>query len=109
MQVLQRRVPPAVPGVVFLSGGQPEEEATANLNAMNRLSNRPWALTFSFARALQTSATMIWQGKPENVQAAQQEMLKIAKANGLASLGKFEGDLGTAATGKSTFVANNAY
>ena len=59
--MLQRRVPPAVPGVVFLSGGQPEEEATANLNAMNRLSNRPWALTFSFARALQTSATMIWQ------------------------------------------------
>jgi len=102
-------VPPAVPGIVFLSGGQPEEEATANLNAMNRLSNRPWALTFSFARALQTSATMIWQGKPENVQAAQQEMLKVAKANGLASLGKFEGDLTTAATGKSTFVANNAY
>ena len=68
-QVLQRRVPPAVPGIVFLSGGQPEEEATANLNAMNRLSNRPWALTFSFARALQTSATMIWQGKAENVQA----------------------------------------
>jgi fructose-bisphosphate aldolase class I len=109
VQVLQRRVPPAVPGVVFLSGGQPEEEATANLNGMNRLPNRPWALTFSFARALQTSATLIWQGKPENVQGAQQEMLKIAKANGLASLGRFEGGMQTAATGKSTFVANNAY
>lgn len=107
--MLQRRVPPAVPGVVFLSGGQPEEEATSNLNAMNRLPNRPWALTFSFARALQTSATLIWQGKPENVQAAQQEMLKIAKANGLASLGRYEGNMQTAATGKSTFVANNAY
>jgi fructose-bisphosphate aldolase class I len=109
VQVLQRRVPPAVPGIVFLSGGQPEEEATSNLNAMNRLPNRPWALTFSFARALQTSATMIWQGKAENVKAAQTEMLKIAKANGLASLGKFDGNLATAATGKSTFVANNAY
>lgn len=106
---LQRRVPPAVPGIVFLSGGQPEEEATANLNGMNKLPNRPWALTFSFARALQTSATLIWQGKSENVKAAQQEMLKIAKANGQASLGKYQGDMKTAATGKSTFVANNAY
>lgn len=106
---LQRRVPPAVPGIVFLSGGQPEEEATANLNGMNKLPNRPWAMTFSFARALQTSATLIWQGKSENVKPAQQEMLKIAKHNGLASLGKYTGDMKTAAAGKSTFVANNAY
>ena len=109
VQTLQRRVPPAVPGIVFLSGGQPEEEATANLNEMNKLPNRPWALTFSFARALQTSATLIWQGKTENNPAAQAEMLKIARANGLASQGKFDGNLQTAATGQSTFVANNAY
>jgi len=109
VQTLQRFVPPAVPGVVFLSGGQPEDEATANLNAMNRLPNRPWALSFSFARALQTSATLVWQGRQENEKPAQQEMLKLAKHNGLATLGKYTGDMVTAATGKSTFVANNAY
>lgn len=109
VQTLQRTVPPAVPGIVFLSGGQPEEEATGNLNAMNRIPNRPWALTFSFARAIQTSAALVWQGRSENEKAAQQEMLKLTKYNGLASLGKYQGDMKTAATGKSTFVANNAY
>ena len=77
---LSRGVPPAVPGVTFLSGGQSEEEATLNLNAMNRISDikRPWALTFSFGRALQASVLNTWQGKKENVQAAQTELMKRA-------------------------------
>ena len=66
-------------------------------------------LCCSFARALQTSATQVWQGRQENEKAAQQEMLKLAKHNGLASLGKYAGDMKTTAAGKSTFVANNAY
>ncbi|ESO11108.1 hypothetical protein HELRODRAFT_91686 [Helobdella robusta] len=109
LSALQRRIPPAIPGIVFLSGGMAEDEATANLNAMNKLPNRPWALSFSFARALQTSATLIWHGKEENQKAAREEMLKIAKANGLATLGKFQGNLKTFASGKNTFVADNAY
>jgi fructose-bisphosphate aldolase class I len=77
---LSRGVPPAVPGVTFLSGGQSEEEATLNLNALNNISTvkRPWALTFSFGRALQASVLSAWQGKKENVAAAQQELLKRA-------------------------------
>lgn len=78
---LSRGVPPAVPGVTFLSGGQSEEEATLNLNAMNNLTSvkRPWALTFSYGRALQASVLAAWQGKKENVATAQQELLKRAK------------------------------
>ena len=109
LTTLQRRVPPAVPGIVFLSGGQAEDEATTNLNAINKLPNRPWSISFSFARALQTSATLIWHGKEENQKAAREEMLKIAKANGLATLGKFQGNLRTFAAGKATYVADNTY
>ncbi len=110
VECLQRTVPPAVPGIVFLSGGQSELDATRNLNAINQLpGKKPWALTFSFGRALQASAIAAWQGKPENVKAGQNEFLQLAKANGSASLGKFEGDLKTAAGQKSLFVANHAY
>lgn len=87
---LQRTVPVAVPGVVFLSGGQSEEEATVNLNAINQHpGKKPWALTFSYGRALQASVLRAWAGKDENVQLAQNELIKRAKANSEAALGKY--------------------
>jgi fructose-bisphosphate aldolase class I len=107
--VLRRTVPAAVPGVVFLSGGQSEEDATLNLNAMNRIPlSRPWNLSFSYGRALQHSAIRAWGGKPENVQEARRVLLERAKANGLANLGKFEGGASGAA-GESLFVSNYSY
>lgn len=89
LRMLKRRVPPAVPGICFLSGGQSELEATLNLNAMNQSPN-PWHVSFSFARALQNTVLKTWQGKPENVKAAQQALLKRAKANSDAQLGKYD-------------------
>ena len=69
-------------GVTFLSGGQSEEEASVNLNAINQVPlGRPWALTFSYGRALQASVLRAWGGKKENVAAAQQELLKRAKVS----------------------------
>lgn len=77
---LQRTVPAAVPGVTFLSGGQSEEEATVNLDAINKHEGKkPWALTFSYGRALQASVLRAWAGKDENFGAAQTELLKRAK------------------------------
>uniref|UniRef100_A0A672JQ33 Fructose-bisphosphate aldolase n=1 Tax=Salarias fasciatus TaxID=181472 RepID=A0A672JQ33_SALFA len=76
---LRRTVPPAVPGITFLSGGQSEEEASVNLNAMNQCPlHRPWALTFSYGRALQASALKAWGGKKENGKACQDEFIKRA-------------------------------
>ncbi|XP_035751573.1 fructose-bisphosphate aldolase C-like, partial [Egretta garzetta] len=76
---LRRTVPPAVPGITFLSGGQSEEEASLNLNAINRCPlARPWALTFSYGRALQASALRAWAGKKDNTKAAQEEYIKRA-------------------------------
>jgi fructose-bisphosphate aldolase class I len=107
---LQRTVPPAVAGVTFLSGGQSEADATLNLNAINKTPGRkPWALTFSFGRALQASVLTTWKGKTENIKAAQDQLLKLAQGNGAAALGKFEGSLDLEAGGKSLFVANHAY
>jgi len=88
---LRRTVPSAVPGINFLSGGQSEEEATMNLNAMNKLGNSPWSLSFSYGRALQASCLKTWKGKDENRAAAQQAFLTRAKANGMANLGKYDG------------------
>ncbi|KAL3857422.1 hypothetical protein ACJMK2_012095 [Sinanodonta woodiana] len=107
---LSRAVPPAVPGVTFLSGGQSEEDASINLNAINSfIGKKPWSLTFSYGRALQASVLQAWQGKDENVAAAQQELKKRAVSNGLASLGQYKGDAGSLAAGKSLFVAKHAY
>ncbi|VDM65392.1 unnamed protein product [Strongylus vulgaris] len=118
---LQRSVPAAVPGVVFLSGGQSEEEATLNLNAMNKVGflnesltevqgKRPWVLTFSYGRALQASTLAKWAGKDENIKAAQAVLLQRAQANSLASVGKYTGNPNAdAAASKSLFVANHAY
>lgn len=73
-------MPAAVPGIVFLSGGQSEEEASLNLNAINQVPLlRPWALSFSYGRALQQSVLKAWQGQKDNVKAAQAELLKRAK------------------------------
>jgi len=90
---LSRTVPPAVPGIMFLSGGQSEEEASLNLNAINALKGikKPWILSFSYGRALQASAIEIWGGKKENVAAAQTAFLERAKANSEAQLGKYKG------------------
>ncbi|VDM44507.1 unnamed protein product [Toxocara canis] len=107
---LQRTVPVAVPGVVFLSGGQSEEDATLNLNAINQYQGKkPWALTFSYGRALQASVLAAWGGKKENEQAAKDAFLKRAHANGLAALGKYTGGGADAAAGQSLYIANHAY
>jgi fructose-bisphosphate aldolase class I len=88
--VLKRTVPPAVPGIAFLSGGQSDELATAHLDAMNKLGPLPWALTYSYGRALQAAAQNAWRGKPENVKAGQDAFLKRARLNSLASKGQYD-------------------
>jgi fructose-bisphosphate aldolase class I len=93
LQVLKRCVPPAVPGIAFLSGGQSDEAATAHLDAMNRVGGFRWKLTFSYGRALQAAPQKAWSGKTENVAAAQRAFAHRAKMNGLASLGQWKNDL----------------
>ncbi|CAH1102231.1 unnamed protein product [Psylliodes chrysocephalus] len=111
VEAFQRRVPPAVPGVTFLSGGQSEEEATINLNAMNlHPGKKPWALTFSYGRALQASVLRAWGGKDENVKAAQDELLKRAKANSEACQGKYlAGSAKSFAADAGLFVKDHVY
>jgi fructose-bisphosphate aldolase class I len=91
--VLKICVPAAVPGIAFLSGGQSDEQATAHLDAMNRIGNLPWKLTFSYGRALQHAPQTTWKGKPENVAAAQRAFAHRAQMNGLAALGQWKADL----------------
>merc|ERR1712084_125425 len=91
VQTLQRCIPPAMPGVTFLSGGISEEDSSIYLNEINKIDRvGPWALTFSFSRAMQSSCLRIWNGKPENVKSAQEQLLARARANGAASQGKYE-------------------
>ncbi|KAI5007119.1 hypothetical protein ZWY2020_047067 [Hordeum vulgare] len=93
VRTLQRTVPAAVPAIVFLSGGQSEEEATLNLNAMNKLqTKKPWNLSFSFGRALQQSTLKAWSGKTENEEKARAAFLVRCKANSEATLGTYKGD-----------------
>jgi fructose-bisphosphate aldolase class I len=82
-------VPAAVPGIVFLSGGQGDEEATANLNAMNKLGQHPWELSFSYGRALQAPSLKAWQGEDANIGAGQSAYLHRAHMNGLARSGAY--------------------
>jgi fructose-bisphosphate aldolase class I len=82
-------VPAAVPGIVFLSGGQSDEDATAHLNAMNARGPHPWALSVSYGRALQAPAQKAWAGKAENVQAAQRAFYHRAKMNSAARTGMY--------------------
>jgi fructose-bisphosphate aldolase, class I len=89
VEVLKRCVPSAVPGIAFLSGGQGDEAATAHLSAMNAGRSLPWALTFSYGRALQAAPQKAWSGKPENVAAAQHAFAHRARMNSLAALGQW--------------------
>jgi fructose-bisphosphate aldolase class I len=97
VKVLKACVPGAVPGIAFLSGGQSDEDATAHLDAMNKIGNLPWPLTFSYGRALQHAVQQTWKGKAENVAAAQRAFSHRAEMNGLAALGKWKKDLEKAA------------
>jgi fructose-bisphosphate aldolase class I len=93
LRVLRACVPSAVPGIAFLSGGQSDEEATAHLDAMNRIGGLPWKLTFSYGRALQAAPQKAWSGKAENVPAAQRAFAHRAHMNGLASEGRWSATL----------------
>lgn len=108
---LRRTVPAAMPGVVFLSGGQSELAATENLNAINNEEGRPWKLSFSYGRALQASVLQAWQGKKQNFENAQKTFMHRAKMNSLAARGKYQKDFETdaSAADKSLFVGNHTY
>lgn len=110
VRALQRAVPAAVPGITFLSGGQTEEEATMNLNAMNALDGKkPWSLTFSFGRALQASVLKAWQGSDDNVAAAQEALLLRLRANGAANLGTYDGFAATEEAKATLYEKNYTY
>ncbi len=93
LDCFRRHVPAAVPGIVFLSGGQSEIEATVNLDAINRQEPRPWPLSFSYGRALQASALKAWGGSAENVEAAQAAFLHRARCNAAAAGGRYSAEM----------------
>ncbi|MGH8138029.1 MAG: class I fructose-bisphosphate aldolase [Steroidobacteraceae bacterium] len=97
LRCLKRHVPPAVPGIAFLSGGQSSEEATLHLSLMNKQGPLPWSLTFSYGRALQDHALKTWGGKAANFGAGQMELAKRAKLNGLATTGRYTSAMETQA------------
>src|SRR3974390_803785 len=93
VRMLKHCVPAAVPGIAFLSGGQSDEEATAHLDAMNRIGGLPWRLTFSYGGGLQAAPQKAWSGRPENVSAAQRAFSHRAMMNSLAARGQWKQDL----------------
>ena len=93
VRILKRTVPAAVAGIAFLSGGQSDELATAHLDAMNKLGNNPWPLTFSYGRALQQACLKAWRGSAANVPAAQAALAHRGRMNGLAALGKYSASM----------------
>jgi fructose-bisphosphate aldolase class I len=94
VRCLRRHVPAAVPGIVFLSGGQSARLATAHLNAINRLPDpRPWKISFSYGRALQDPALQAWHGREQNLAAGQEALTRRARSNGAASLGKYTDEM----------------
>jgi fructose-bisphosphate aldolase class I len=93
LSVLRQAVPAAVPGVVFLSGGQSDVQATARLDALNRAGDQPWELSFSFGRALQAPVLRAWAGEPANTQAAHDALQHRARLNGAARRGQYSSDL----------------
>src|SRR5881398_1082803 len=97
LECFYKHVPAAVPGVVFLSGGQSDEDATAHLNAMNARGPHPWELSFSYGRALQAPALKAWGGDPANVEDAQKAFYRRAKFNGAARTGSYAPEMETAA------------
>jgi fructose-bisphosphate aldolase, class I len=102
LRCLLRTVPAAVPGIVFLSGGQSDRLATAHLNAINRLPGpKPWTISFSYGRALQDAALEAWHGRDENAKAAQEALSHRARCNGAASLGRYTDDMDTSSATRS--------
>ena len=93
VKVLKACVPATVPGIAFLSGGQSDEEATAHLDAINRIGDLPWSVTFSYGRALQAAPQKAWSGRAENVATAQRAFAHRARMNGLAAKGAWEADM----------------
>jgi fructose-bisphosphate aldolase class I len=93
VRLLKACVPAAVPGIAFLSGGQSDADATAHLDAMNRIGGLPWPLTFSYGRALQAAPQQAWSGRPENVAAGQRAFTHRARMNSLAARGEWKADL----------------
>lgn len=93
VRTMRRTVPAAMPGIVFLSGGQSPEAATTHLNAMNAMDPHPWQLSFSFARALQEPPLEIWRGQASNVPAAQEAFYLRAKMNGAARYGAYSPEM----------------
>ena len=93
VRTLKRTVPAAVAGIAFLSGGQADEVATAHLDAMNKLGNNPWPLSYSYGRALQQPSLKAWRGQSANVAAAQAALAHRGRMNSLASLGKYSAAL----------------
>jgi fructose-bisphosphate aldolase class I len=93
LRCLRRTVPAALPGIVFLSGGQTPTQATENLNAMNVLAPQPWELSFSYGRALQEPALMAWKGLPAQAAAAQKALFHRARCNGAARFGKYSPEM----------------
>merc|ERR1712123_287663 len=100
---------PAMPGVTFLSGGISEEDSSLYLNEINKIKRvGPWALTFSFSRAMQSSCIKVWSGKPENIEAAQAQLLARARANAAASKGEYKAG-SEPSLEESLYVANYVY
>jgi fructose-bisphosphate aldolase class I len=96
LRCLSRYVPAAVPGIVFLSGGQSAQDATAHLNAMNAMGPHPWEVSFSYGRALQAPVLAAWEGQESNAAAAQKTFLKRCRLNGLARDGAYDRGMETA-------------
>eukprot|EP00190_Bangiopsis_sp_CCMP1999_P003936 CAMPEP_0198737522 /NCGR_PEP_ID=MMETSP1475-20131203/67906_1 /TAXON_ID= ORGANISM="Unidentified sp., Strain CCMP1999" /NCGR_SAMPLE_ID=MMETSP1475 /ASSEMBLY_ACC=CAM_ASM_001111 /LENGTH=402 /DNA_ID=CAMNT_0044501389 /DNA_START=26 /DNA_END=1234 /DNA_ORIENTATION=+ len=110
VRTLERHVPPAVPGIMFLSGGMSEEEASVNLSAMNSVSRKgPWSLSFSYGRALQQSCLKTWLGKKENIKDAQEALMARARANSQANLGKYKAGSEKSLDAQGTFEKGYKY
>ena len=93
LRCLRRHVPGAVPGIVFLSGGQSDEDATNRLNLMNRMGPQPWEVSFSYGRGLQAAALETWRGEQDNVEAAQQQYAHRARCTGAARQGEYSEEM----------------
>jgi fructose-bisphosphate aldolase, class I len=93
LRTLRRHVPAAVPGIVFLSGGQSDEDATSRLNLMNQKGPQPWEVSFSYGRGLQAAALTTWHGDSDKVTAAQAQYLHRARCTGAAREGKYSEDM----------------
>ena len=109
VQTLERSVPVSVPGITFLSGGLSEEDSSIFLNEINKIERKgPWALTFSFSRANQSSALKAWGGKKANVELGQAALLARAQANSEASKGEYKAG-SQPSDQESLYVANYVY